>query len=253
MSAGIVFQEWRDQNVSSKYPFGDNASLTNGTVTLPKSLFTDARIYAVGAEGRVYLSRIVTSISEVAIYFGDDNRADLAVGRFALTSVPDNLPLLDAYGRPAGILVSSAAQLATLASWGSSAINFTVDQTELTATVVVPTPEIGVRGFLVEGELFTGDIYLMGEQGVYLTLQDGDIRVDIIGDPRAKARFCEQLFDYKAPQLIRTINGYRPDQFGEFKLVACANLASDTALRVEEQDAGLGLRLIGDVLPNAPA
>jgi hypothetical protein len=253
MSAGIVFQEWRDQNVSSKYPFSDNASLTNGAVTLPKSLFTDARVYAIGALGRVYLSRIKTSVNSVEIWFGDDNTQELAVGRFELTAVPDNLPLVDPYGRPAGILVSSVAQLATLASWGSSEITFTADQTELTATAVVPTPEIGVRGFIVEGELFTGDVYLMGEQGVYLTLQDGDIRVDIIGDPRAKARFCEQLFDYKAPRLIRTINGYRPDRYGEFKLVACANIATDTALRIEAQEAGLGFKLIGDVLPNATA
>lgn len=247
-----LFPEWRDQQRQSKYPFADHATLTNGLDTLTKGLFLDARLFVLGGGDRQYLSSVTIEIDQAVFTIGDADSAAIAYGVLDFTSIQDTIALEDAYGRPAGVLVSSADALAAFTSWTVGEHAFTVDQAEFTATVTVPQPQPGVRGFIVEDTLFAQDVYLMGEQGVYLT-QDGPyIRVDIVGDARARQRFCEQLFSFEQPWFVRTINGYGPDVYGDFKIVSGANLSTDTALRVEPQPDGLGFRLIGSVTTNAP-
>lgn len=252
MSEKYLFPEWRDQQLDSKYPFTDSATLTNGADVIPSTLFVDARLFVIGGGARQFLSRIRGGTDGTTVYISDESEDIIASGFLDFSAIGDTIELKDPYDRPAGILVSSSEQLATLSSWTVGDHDFTIDQTEFTATVVIPQPQVGVRGFLAEGQLFAGDVYLVGEQGVFLTMDGEYIRVDIIGDPRARQRFCEQLFSFDQPQFLRTINGYGPDEFGDFKILSGYQLAPDTALRLELQSNGIGLRLIGDVLPNAP-
>lgn len=252
MTEKYLFPEWRDQQMDSKYPFADNATLTNGVDSIPRTLFADARLFVIGGGARQFLSRIRGGTTGATVYISDESEEIIASGFLDFSAIGDTIELKDAYDRPAGVLVSSPEQLATLSSWTTEDHDFTVDQAEFTATVVAPQPQLGVRGFLAEGKLFAGDVYLVGEQGVFLTMDGEFIRVDIVGDPRARQRFCEQLFSFDQPQFLRTINGYSPDEFGDFKILAGAQAASDTALRLVLQSNGLGLKLIGDVLPNAP-
>ena len=249
----IIFPEWRDMQGDSKYPFVDTADLSNGTIVFTKSMFVDARLVAIGGGPRQYISQVVVSTSSAIIHIADE-AGELSTGEVVFGANQTTVELLDTYGRPAGILVSAdAEQLNVLASWPVDTHTFTVEQTEFTATVVVPTPQIGVRGFLAEGKLFAADVYLLGEQGVFITKDGSYIRVDIIGDPRARQRFCSQLFNYEPPWFIQTINGYSPDEYGEWKILSGVSLATDTVLRVEPVENGIGLRLVGPVVPNAPA
>lgn len=252
MPEKLIFQEWQDQQADSAYPFADNATLTNGVDTIPKGLFVDARLYVIAGGARQFLSSVVVSTLGAYLNISDENETVIATGYLDFGAIGTTIELLDPYGRPAGILVSPPAQLGTLASWTVGEHAFALDETEFTATVVVPQPQIGVRGFLVEGELFAGDTYLVGEQGVFLTLDQGYIRVDIIGNPRARQVFCEQVFSFEQPWFLRTINGYGPDEYGDFKILANDALASDTVLRIESQSNGLGFKLVGKVLANAP-
>ena len=252
MAEKHLFPEWRNQQTESKYPFADIATLTNGADVIPPSLFADARLFVIGGGARQFLSRISVGIDSVAIFISDESEEVIAVGELDFINVGETIALFDAFGRPAGVLVSTIEQFATLASWSAGDHDFTIAQTEFTATVVVPQPQIGVRGFVAEGKLFAGDVYLVGEQGVFLTLDGEFIRVDIVGDPRSRQRFCEQLFSFEQPWFVRTINKHAPDEFGDFKILAGAQLASDTVLRIETQPAGLGFKLIGNVVTNAP-
>lgn len=252
MPEKIVFPEWRNEQTESKYPFADNATLTNGVDVIPKSLFVDARLFVIGGGARQYLSRIAGGVEGATIYVSDENEETIASGYLDFSAIGGTVELLDVYGRPAGVLVGEEEQLATLTSWTAENHDFGIEETEFTATVVVPTPQVGVRGFLVEGVLFAGDVWMVGEQGVFLTLDGEYIRVDIVGDPRARQRFCEQLFSFEQPWFLRKLSGLTPDEYGDFKILAGAQLASDTALRVELDENGIGFKLIGSVLPNAP-
>jgi len=248
----IIFPEWRDMQGDSKYPFVDTADLTNGTITFPKSMFIDARLVAIGGGPRQYISEVIVSTTAAVVHISDEN-GELSTGEVVFGSGQTTIELLDTYGRPAGMLVAADSdQLNVLASWPVDTHAFTLAQTEFTATVVVPTPQIGVRGFLAEGKLFAADVYLLGEQGVFITRDGAYIRIDIIGDPRARQRFCSQLFSYDPPWFIQSINGYSPDDYGEWKIVSGVSLASDTVLRVEAIESGIGLRLVGPVKANAP-
>lgn len=248
----IVFPEWREMQADSKYPFADTSLLSNGNSAFTKETFVDARLFAIGGKSQQFLSSVEITPLQATISISDESGV-LSSGLIAFGSGQSIVTLTDQYGRPAGILVSSVEQLNIIAAWPIALHEFTPDQTGFDATVIVPTPQVGVRGFLVEGRLFTADVYLMGEQGVFITQDGAYIRVDIIGDPRAQQRFCEQIFDYQAPWFIRKINGFTPDEFGEWKLLSGTVLATDTALRVEPMTSGLGLRLIGPVVPNGPA
>lgn len=248
-----IFPEWRDQQSNSNYPFVDVATLTNGTDTIPKNLFVDARVLAIGAINGLFLSAIDVQVESVAIQFSNPGETSwLVQGEYILSSGKGVITLADRYARPAGMLVGYVEQLQTLASWPLGLHVFTQEAAELSATAVVPTPEIGVRGFLVEGKVFAGDVYIVGEQGVFLTPEEGCIRVDIVGDPRSKQLFCEQLFNFEQPWFIRTINNIKPDEYGDFKLLAGANIATDTVLRLESSTNGIGFKLIGDLVANAP-
>lgn len=252
MAEKHLFPEWRNQQSESKYPFSDNATLTNGVDTIPRSLFADARLFVVGGGSRQFLSQISVGIDSATISISDESEAVIATGELEFTAIGETIALTDPFGRPAGVLVSTVEQLATLASWAVGDHVFDLEHTEFTATVVAPQPQIGVRGFIAQGKLFAGDVYLVGEQGVFLTLDGEFIRVDIVGDPRARQRFCEQLFSFEQPWFVRTINGHSSDKFGDFKILAGAQLASDTVLRIEPRAAGLGFKLIGNVVTNAP-
>ena len=252
MPEKVLFPEWRNEQTKSKYPFADSATLNNGTDFIPKSLFVDARLFVIGGGARQFISQVTVATEGVYIYISDENEEIIASGYVELASITGTVELLDAYERPAGVLVGEVSQLATLASWAAGDHTFEIDETEFTATVVVPQPQIGVRGFLVEGKLFAGDAWIVGEQGVFLTLDGEYIRVDIVGDPLARQRFCEQVFSYDQPWFIRTITGYTSDEYGDFKIMAGSQLASDTVLRIEQRKNGIGFKLVGKILANAP-
>jgi hypothetical protein len=252
MTEKYLFPEWKSQHENGKYPFSDNATLTNGVDVISRSIFMDARLFVIGGGARQYLGKIVRTTEDASIVIMDESDTEIAAGTVTFDGAQDKVELLDPYDRPAGVLVSTTDQLATLASWTAGTHTFTIDQTEFTATVVTPQPQIGVRGFLVEGKLFAGDVYMVGEQGVFLTMDGEFIRVDIVGDPLARQRFCEQLFNFDQPWFLRTINGYESDKYGDFKIISGGQVASDTVLRVEPRSNGIGLKLIGKILNSAP-
>jgi len=241
-----LYTEWYNQNEHSKYPFADGAALANSdNDVIPKGLLLDAHIYPSGGGVRQFLSRITTSPTEVVMAISDAS-GELASGSYSPSSPPDSIALTDVYGRPAGILVGGQAQLAVLAAWAPGDHLFTVDQAELTATAVVPVPDVGVRGVVLEsGEIFTGDVWLVGEDGVVVTKRDQHIRVDVVGDPYAKKKYCGENNAYSPQWFLQSINGIHADPYGDFKFLPGSEAASDTILRVEKSAHGLVLSLAG--------
>ena len=268
----IRHPEFRDELEHTNYPFGDAATLTNAAGDfIGESIFLDAVFYVIGAADRLYLSRVVITNSQATLYLGDSVSENVASGSFSLLSPPTAIRMLDAYGRPAGMLVSEPTRLAAFTSWTVGEHEFELGETEFAAVCCVPTPEIGVRGFsLDDGSFFAGDVWLIGEDGVVLRHEtethpsadglmeviDQVIRVDIVGDPLFRRRLCEVPTFFNTPKFVRQIviqEGGRslsltPDDYGDVKMTVGSNEASDTVLRIRSTPQGLMFEAVGQKL-----
>ncbi len=265
--AEIRYPEWRAELATSKYPFADTASLTNAAGDfLPEDAFADASLYIIGAQSRVYISRVVITSAECELTFNDSTRTVVAVASFSLLTVPDVVRVLDVYGRPAGALIAGAG-LAIFRAWTVGTHVFEMAQSEFAAAVTVPTPEVGVRGFVLDdGSLLAGDAWLIGENGVVLSyataiVEDpcGEtttypvIRVDVVGDPLYRRTLCDPVELFTTPRFLRQLRLRRgcedidlvPDEHGDIKLTVGSHQASDTVLRVRTTPNGLRIETVG--------
>ena len=219
MPTEIRHPEWRDSHATTKYPFIDSATLVSddGEVIL-EGVFLDASLYPFGAAKGLYIASIERTIeNKVVITLVDSSGFDQCSGSFVLDELntvdQDDMafsqvgkftspcsPLsdedddylirfVDTKGYSAGIVVANLTMLKTFVGWSIGVHRFSPEATEFAASVVVPTPDVGVRGFeLSNGDIVTGEVWFYGEQGVTLSCskdtQDNQIvRVDVVGDP----------------------------------------------------------------------
>lgn len=248
MAGPMLHTEWRNNNERINYPFADHATLTNSAgAAVDRDLFSDARLYPIGGTVGLYLGKISVSESEVTFHIYDLT-GELATGGFDLDSPPAEVALYDVYGRPAGILVSDAERLGALNGiYGEGEVEFEQDQTEFAASVAVPLPDPGVRGILLDdGNVLSGDIWLVGEDGIVLRMDGSSIRVDVIGDPYVQDKDCEDEGS-PLPQLcgLKSINQIAPNAAGDFKLRVGGNLAEDPVVRIVSITNGVKVEMIG--------
>lgn len=240
----IILAEWRNNAQNVRYPFTDDARLNSSRgVELSQDIFDDARLYPIGAEPGIYLNRISFTGGLITIAVADPVNGELATASFDPLSAPNELELFDQFERPAGLLVSSAVRLASLVNFGTGDTTFTASDTGFAASVAVPMPQYGVIGILVDDTVFTGNTWLVGTDGVVLSEEDGSIRIDVIGDPYAVRKECEDQ-DVPLPKFcgLKTINNIPPNANGDFKLLPGSNYAFDNILRiVNDVDGELGV------------
>lgn len=235
-------------------------------MALPLGVFADAALYAIGAVAGTYLSSFTVDHTEVTLTVGDANDPQRAAVSFPLLAPPDTLTLTDAQGRPAGLLVSSAAALGVFQSFGVGTQTFKPAQTPFAATVCFPTPEEGVRGFLLpDGSLLTGDVWLVGDDGVVVREVDLDlspleqarpyrvVRIDVVGDPLFQRRLAGDSFLSPRPLRRLRVQGSGgvgaftlvPDETGNIRIAANNAAAVDTVLRVRTLANGLQISTVG--------
>ena len=98
----------------------------------------------------------------------------------------------------------------------------------------------------------TGAVWLVGEDGVVIRNVDGNIRIDLVGDPLFERALCTKELPegstddpFPEPTFLQTINGLAPDEFGDFKITAGDAGAADTVLRVFENEGALKIEVVG--------
>jgi hypothetical protein len=263
----ILFPEFLASLEDTKYPFLPTASLSNGRVSLLEGTFLDAHLYSVNSSGRYYISKVVVSSDRFTLYLGDSRDAERLSATATIPLTDGVLRLTDVHGRPGGVLVSEPDRLALVSAWGVGTHVFERAQTEFCVTCQMPIPDPGVSGFRLEsGEILSGKVWLVGEDGVVLrteTVLDrhgnevSRLRVDVVGDPLYLQRLCnpDELFVPINPiRVIRVINGdttydCEPDVYGNFNLQMNDALAADAALRIRTTADGIVLNIEGST-PN---
>lgn len=269
MALRTIYPEWRAANQKTKYPFAETATLTNaGGGFIAEDVFLDLALYPIGGQERMFLSKVVIDSETITVYFGDSGNKARCSGSFDLAEPASTLALADKYGRPAGVIVSQPELLAQLQALGLGTHEFGVTATEICATCIMPTPEIGVRGFLLEdGTVVAGKAWLVGEDGVVLTkgevttddacgspVTETVIRVDVVGDPLYRRRLCDPIELFVTPRFLtklrvmvdcELLGEITPDEHGNIHILQGSSLASDTVLRIRPNDQGLKIEMVG--------
>lgn len=265
----VLHPQWRDVWETTAYPFEDSSPLVNsGGESIDRQTFLDAHLYPVGATGPMRIGIVDVGHEVITLSILDERNNELCKGIFSTPNPPSDIELVDQWGRPAGVLISSPAKLSQFQTWGVGQHTFAVGKATFCSSVCMPTPEVGVRGIQLEdGTLLTGQVWIIGDDGVVVRHEQGQqaaacsnsdtvdvIRVDIVGDPLFRRRLCgpdDTLFDPPAPiRGIRITDGQHEivcpaDDFGDFSIRVNNDLATDTALRVRQLSDGLIFETVG--------
>lgn len=256
MSEDILFYEWRDENEQRNYPFADSALMRNATQAVPKTVFVDARLYPIGVAVPLYLSRVTVTPTQVEFAISATGQGELATAEMDIDSPPADgiLAFSDSFGRPAGMMLASeGAALSLFSGWGTGTERFTADQLPLAANTIIPVPVNHVQSIQADDRAFAGDVWLCGEDGVVLRVEDDAVRVDIIGDPYATAQECRDQVvegadcDPPAGQYnpVKTIRSVAPNLLGDWILAAGSLLFDDNPFKVTPQGSSLKIEIIG--------
>jgi hypothetical protein len=260
---GIRHPEFLNELENTKYPFVPTAALSNGSDTFLEGTFLDAHLYTVTGTNRYYISNVNVASDRLTITIGDANESNRMTGEVAQPIIDGNVRLVDVYGRSGGILVSEPVRLSLLAAWGVGDHRFEQRQTEFCVTCQVPVPDPGLTAIRLEtGEILSGKVWLVGEDGVVLrteltTDKDGNtvevLRVDVVGDPLYLQRLCtpEELFYPVNP--IRTLRVKQgeyiydcvPDEQGNFTIQMNDSQVADAALRIRTTPEGIVVTVEG--------
>lgn len=267
----IKHPEWLDSLEPTPYPFEDAATLANAEgQTLYPGTFLDAVFYPVGGSSGGYLSQVDIDDQTAVLHYSDDVNLSLATATISLAAPAESIRFTDSQGRPAGLMVSEPIRLAIFQSWPDGSHEFLPEQTRFVASACMPVPDVGVRGIMADdGNVVTGDVYLVGDGGVVLSCEsvsiDGTcgeptqelrkLRVDVVGDPLWRRRKCAPGF-FATPRFLKTITFQRgrrsltcgPGDNGNIRVLVGDDDASDTILRVRPTTGGLIMEAVGERL-----
>ena len=250
----IRYEEWRDGNKYSNYPFSDTSTFKTlaGDLVLRYAI-SDASVHIIGGVAPFYIKSVVSLSGTSAEIRIADSRITGALGYVVtglvdLASTSNIVRLIDTNGRDSGILLldaDGANSIVSLTNEGD--ITFRASAMEFVSNVCVPLPDVGLRGFVLpDNTIVSGSVVFAGENGVVLEEDNGAIKINVVGDPYY-ARNC--LTDQSIPVApmcgLKTINGIPPDANGDFKLTTGSFNASDTALRILPVRGGIQIILLG--------
>jgi hypothetical protein len=253
-------QEYERELLDTKYPFVPSATLTNGEVVIPQDLFTDCLFYPAVDDGRLYLSVVEVSHNRVKISIGSDSDDNYCTTEFSLPVTQSKLTVVDRQQRSAGVLLSSSDRLGLLAAWGIGTHTFSRDEAEFCVTCYAVPSGAGVSGIaLPTGNVVSGEVWLVGSDGVILTTTTGStsvVQINVVGDPLFLQKECEStvLFEPINPvRSITVVNGEEsftcvPDAAGNFSLQMNNQLANNTSLRLHTTELGVVIEVAGSSL-----
>jgi len=192
-------EEYRDMTIKSVYPFTDNATLTNGIITIPPRAFLDILVYALGDfEAPFY-------ISAVDGLQGEDNQAlltisdfnGLEVGTAWLDNTAEMCYIKQGGTVQAGVIIYDTEMMTRfMGELGRTKTVFTQVQTPIAVGqcfAIFPSDIAAVKG---KEKTYTGDVDIWADQGAMFTISpDDEVEINLYGESTVH------------PNAILTING----------------------------------------------
>ena len=245
MPAETYGQEYRAENLTSRYPFADSATLvTRDGYTVGVDWFYDATVGPFVAVAAVELTSIITATGAATLWVGDVDVPKRASASFDPTAPPPLVSLKDTAGRPSGLLVLNQQAVSALQSWTAAEHRFSEGAAAFAVSTIVPAGPAGLLGIADgNGNTLTDEVWLIGEAGVVLT---GDatantIRIDIVGDPLNARRACvtgaagpgsTPSGNFITPGRLRRINYTMPNAYGGYVFTPFSATRGETILRI---------------------
>jgi hypothetical protein len=242
-----LYPAYRDENLLSRYPFSDTASLlTNTGFDFGSATVIDAALWPIGALAGVCLTSIDITLASITLWFGDSvatKRAQAVVDPVAFGT---RIAVTDLVARSAGFLVVDPEAIAALRAWPVGTHAFANGAAEFVASCVAPTPDLCVQGVDAGAGAVSGDVWLIGDQGVVLSVDSsGNIRVDTVGDPYFLRNSCGAGGSFTAPSFLQSINNVAADAYGSFVLAAIQSGGPSPLRFIPVADNTLKIEVIG--------
>lgn len=227
-----------DYQSQSRYPWADGASLrTTSGLVIPREAVEDAVVLLPGA---TKLIRVVADGEEVSLVFASQGGRN---GTAKITAGDRLVEILDDDQLPAGLLMLGES-IDTLLNWPTGTHEMRPGQGDLVAAVCLPEVPSGrvTRFRTADGGVHVNSVWLVGERGVNLDVNpDGDITVNVVGEPLFRRLLCQGEPGFESPVFIRTINGQSGDQYRNWQILVGRTLTSRPALRVIATPSQLSL------------
>ena len=241
----IIHPPYRD-DAKGPFPFADRSTLLSETgMSLDPELFIDAMLYPPLNSDPLYLSGIAVTETTITYQVSGLFWAALVCG---VTVAFDAIvvELFDPDGRHAGLMLIDPSRLAQFRTWTLGSHTFTTDAATFVATCVSPEKRLGVTGLAdTAGNSESGDVWLVGERGVTLTVVSDVVYVHVTGDPLWRRRICNGSSAFADTRFLKTINDIPPDEFGGWTLGVGTKLNRNTVVRVQVEGSGIVLSVAG--------
>lgn len=259
----LLHPEFLEELDPTPYPFGDTSSLVSDTGYSLRGIFLDATFSIPGAGEGLRISRVEVLHEVIALFIADREQDNLARGWIYRHTPIDASGLLrklvfhDIYDREVGLMISDEIRLASFFVWSDGVHRFEGSAAELATRCCQPDSGESVQGFLVDGELITGDVMIVGDHGIQLKsvqviepnpavwerpnapshIQLGGIEIHAVGDPLFLRR-CQG--EFRTPRFLKELKVVAypdetilvPDAFGNVEVRTTGHFEDDTILRV---------------------
>lgn len=238
----IIYQEFRDEFENTKYPFMDNATLTDSSqaITLPNSIFLDAGFCF--PEGFPYLSRIEVGSSKVILTVTSGS-VD-AMCEVSLDAIPDVLYFKNDQSKTFGCIVSEKSRLNWLAVLETGTYEFYPEATSFAIRCNLQSQVLGVSTIGAGDKAYSGDVWLVGMNGIYLKREDSTtISINALGEVLYKRKNCVDSNAFKTPRYLKTVNGIASDIYGNL-FISLAPGDKATRVRLNSTPDGIEVKRI---------
>lgn len=207
----ISMQQWEDSFRNRFYPLDiANPPESSRGETLPVGFLRDIVVFMSSTSSRAVLSAIeVSGDTEplISIYITDAEGNP--AGRADLPTLPEGRYPLTSDGLPAGYVDIGAEPAAVVRGWFPGRYVFA---TPILPHLVVIADPAWRRGFsLPDGTVLPEDTYIIGDRGIRLEIDGGDIVIHADGDAFAGR---------DAPRRpLQTLRGVEPSPQGDIRIV----------------------------------
>jgi len=204
---------------AANYPFSEMSSFQlTDTIYFPADFIADAHIYVTG-QNRYEITRLVKRRGQITIYIGTIVTQELIEGHYRIEAENINeftkktIELIDTWGRRAGLLVVKSLESILFVPDGDYSLLRGTAMFEVACHV--PIVEDRLVGFIVDGQLVTGDVEFVGTQGITLERKDNAVFFHFTGEPYyaiwRQEVFEEEFFNrYVASIDLTVINNRDP-------------------------------------------